>query len=328
MAFIDIITNNQSRDLRNATTIADNWVYVPGNTITGDYTKPYAITSLEDFKELFGTYSPEGSITYEYVSGILAAGLPVLFRRIVSEDPNMNSVTATSLVTKASFTLVKDSTDQVKITEKYGGSFGNRLYVHIRKTNTAYYLDVKLDDSTLLETHKLMPVIAGEPITDTNARLITALDSYTSDSTEPVASSAFPEKFERIVVEVKNKDKETFDITQYMDGTSDRTPIILENGKDIQSDNLSIAEIRSFVYPYFLAKASALISSFTSSLASSFTSDFLFFLVDFLAASSASFAFSASDNSTLEIAVRLNSILQSSSTFKITVFSFTDETTP
>ena len=82
MAFIDIITNNQSRQNRNTVTYEDNWVYVPGNTITGDDSKPYLITNLEDFKSQFGSYSPDNSITYEYVSGILNAGLPILFRRI------------------------------------------------------------------------------------------------------------------------------------------------------------------------------------------------------------------------------------------------------
>lgn len=36
MAFIDITTNNLSRTLDNSLTFADNYVYVPGTTKTGD----------------------------------------------------------------------------------------------------------------------------------------------------------------------------------------------------------------------------------------------------------------------------------------------------
>ena len=70
MAFIDIYTNNLSRELRNATTYIDNWAYVPGTAITGDYKRIYAFESLDDFKNACGTKGPEVSITFEYVSGL------------------------------------------------------------------------------------------------------------------------------------------------------------------------------------------------------------------------------------------------------------------
>ena len=61
----------------------DNIVYVPGNTITGEYENPVLLTTTDDFEAKFGGYGVEGSPTFDYVRGLLIAGLPVLFRRIV-----------------------------------------------------------------------------------------------------------------------------------------------------------------------------------------------------------------------------------------------------
>lgn len=61
----------------------DNIVYVPGNTITGEYENPVLLTTTDDFEAKFGDYGVEGSPTFDYVRGLLIAGLPVLFRRIV-----------------------------------------------------------------------------------------------------------------------------------------------------------------------------------------------------------------------------------------------------
>ena len=82
MSFIDITTNNMSRQLRNSNTYLDNWVYVPGPAITGEWKKPVALRSLDEFQKTFGTQGQNGTLTYEYAAGILSAGLPVLFRRI------------------------------------------------------------------------------------------------------------------------------------------------------------------------------------------------------------------------------------------------------
>ena len=85
-SFIDIKTNNLSRQLRNSATSLDNWVYVPGTAITGDWTRPLAFRTLDDFQKACGTHGPEGTLTYEYVAGLLSAGMPVLFRRIAYQD--------------------------------------------------------------------------------------------------------------------------------------------------------------------------------------------------------------------------------------------------
>lgn len=180
MAFINITTNNQSRSLRNSTTVIDNWIYIPGNTITGDYTKPYAITSLDDFKKLFGDHGVDDSKTFNYVTGVLASGLPVIFQRIVGEYGN----TITSTATKASMTLSTTSgtgdeqttTPQVTIYEKYGGTFGNDLKITIRDTGTAVWVDVYYK-YTLIETKKLLAYTTDTTAQQKAAQLIKNINS-------------------------------------------------------------------------------------------------------------------------------------------------------
>ena len=52
MSFVEITTNNMSRQLRNSATYVDNWVYVPGTAITGDWKQPYAFRSLDEFQKV------------------------------------------------------------------------------------------------------------------------------------------------------------------------------------------------------------------------------------------------------------------------------------
>lgn len=189
MSFINIHTNNLSRQLRNATTYLDNWIYVPGTAITGDWKKPYAFRSLDEFQAACGTKSPEGSITYEYVAGLLSAGLPVLFRRIAYQ--NQNNLTEEDItsgravgVTRAELVLNHtDATtgivsDDVSITEKYGGSFGNDLNITIKISNgTTYYLEVYAKN-TLVEKAKLLTLTPDDVNqTEINQKLIDALNA-------------------------------------------------------------------------------------------------------------------------------------------------------
>lgn len=213
MAFIDIFTNNLSRELKNAATYIDNWAYVPGTAITGDYKKVQPLTSLDQFKSLFGSRGPEGSITFEYVSGLLNAGIPVLFRRIACTGQDTASEVAG--VTKAEVTLTHFDTDaqadknDVKITEKFGGTYGNDINITIRNTGVAYWIDVYLK-YTLLERHKLTNIVNGEPALELNARLIKALQTLNC---------------ERIDIEVLETDPAKFDLQavsgKYLTGGSD-----------------------------------------------------------------------------------------------------------
>lgn len=168
MSFINITTNNLSRQLRNANTYLDNWVYVPGNTITGDWKKPMAFRSLEDFQKTCGTESPVNSFTYEYIAGLLSAGLPILFRRIAyvnqdtitdgyierfEEDALEDGEVPPDGVRRAKLysRLPKDGDTEgvytgkklFKVVEKYGGSFGNNIRVVTKKEGTdQYFIEV------------------------------------------------------------------------------------------------------------------------------------------------------------------------------------------
>lgn len=230
MPFIDIQTNNLSRQLRNSTTYIDNWVYVPGTAITGDYSRPIPVTSLNDFKNQFGTYGPEGSLTFEYVSGLLNAGLPVLFRRIACN--NQDTATETPGVTKASVTIshedaeTEETVNDFKITEKYGGSFGNSINVTLQLKGSIYWIEV-YSKLTLLEKHKIMSVPVGVSPVELNQLFINALTTL---------------QLERVDIEVLETDASKFQIqtlsAQYLTnvvGTDfDETAVINEIPKSYE----------------------------------------------------------------------------------------------
>ena len=214
MAFIDIHTNNLSRQLRNASTYLDNWVYVPGTAITGDWKKPYAFRSLDEFQKACGTSGPDGSLTYQYVAGLLSAGLPVLFRRIAyvnqsnltdediikaetalkaGEDATPEQLAAIEKVkgvkrAKLELTHTVQDNDEPKqitdliITEKYGGSYGNGLKITIRKNGeTSYVLEVYYNNS-LVESNKFVTIPSTiQDQTEINQLFINALSKLNMD---------------------------------------------------------------------------------------------------------------------------------------------------
>ena len=230
MAFINIQTNNLTRELRNSTTFIDNWAYVPGTAITGDWKQPYAFTSLDDFKSQFGTKSPEGSITFEYVSGLLNSGIPVLFRRIACT--NQDTAQEQIGVEKASVILThhvaepeEQDINDVKITEKFGGTFGNTMSITIRNTGIAYWIEV-YSDYTLLERQKLIAVSTTDDEEVINTKLIEALKSA---------------QFERIDVEVLNEDPTSFRLEPV-------TGKQLTGGSDFDEDLVSKEIPKSYEY--------------------------------------------------------------------------------
>ena len=237
MAFIEINTNNLSRELRNAQTFIDNWAYVPGTSITGDYTKVYAFTSLDEFKNACGTKGPEGSPTFNYISGLLNSGIPVLFRRIACI--NQDQPTEQLGVIKASHTFRTEATQQqesidlFKVEEKYGGTFGNDIYITIKATTTFYWLEVYLK-STLLEKHKLFKVptfVDGTPEEDRQLAINQLfLDTF--------SNSDFNSTLERINIILDSKF-----ITGEYDATKFNITIPISNqrltgGKDFDENNV------------------------------------------------------------------------------------------
>lgn len=164
MSLINIITNNMSRQLRNSTTYVDNYVYVPGTAITGDWTRPMIFESLDEFRSICGDHGVEGSYTYEYISGLLSAGLPVIFRRIAREKQDSDNLDAETVATlqsahKATATInhtTEENTmiNDVIVEEKFGGTFGNDMKVTVRNDKNTYWIDVYYKTS-LLETLKV-----------------------------------------------------------------------------------------------------------------------------------------------------------------------------
>lgn len=233
MAFINIQTNNLTRELRNSTTFIDNWAYVPGTAITGDWKQPYAFTSLDDFKSQFGTKSPESSITFEYVSGLLNSGIPVLFRRIacINQDTGSEELG----VKKASVILTHNVAEpeqrtisDVKITEKYGGTFGNTMSITVKNTGIAYWIEV-YSGYTLLERQKLIAVSATDDDQEIiNTKLIESLKST---------------QFQRIDVEVLEDDPKVFRL-ETVSGKQ------LSDGEDFDEDLVPNEIAKSYDYIY------------------------------------------------------------------------------
>lgn len=123
----------------------DNIVYVPGYTPTGEYRNPVLLTTTNDFESQFGDYPLEGYPTYNYVRGLLVAGLPVLFRRIVGRNMDADDSAQIQILTKSAngtFLAAESGANLFKVEEKWGGSFGNNLTAAIIKSSDSYYFRV------------------------------------------------------------------------------------------------------------------------------------------------------------------------------------------
>ena len=138
--------------------VSDNVVYVPGNAITGPSSSPVLLTSYSEFVNKFGSHGVEGSLTWEYVAGILLAGFPVLFKRITTGTDKNSLVKQAKLEvkyddsgfnpegTKTSFTVM----------ERYGGTYGNSLSFYMERSFNDIIAKVKrgnvLVESAILAT--------------------------------------------------------------------------------------------------------------------------------------------------------------------------------
>lgn len=178
MSNINIYTNNLSRSLRDGQTYIDNYVYVPGTSITGNYATPMVFTSLDDFINTCGDHSPEGSITFEYVSGLLSAGMPVIFRRIAKQKQDTTPSQGETIITSAQATVTVTHKDSQETTiqdaifkERYGGTFGNEMSIVIRNENHAYYVDAYYKTS-LLESKKVATYTDAELATEDTTHVI------------------------------------------------------------------------------------------------------------------------------------------------------------
>lgn len=160
-----------------------------GVAITGDWSRPISIRSLDEFRKQFGTYSPDGSITYEYVAGLLSAGLPVLFQRIACKNQaDIQWVNGSAIIPqetpkaeKASYTyshsLGENLGEQadLKVSEKWGGTYGNKMTVCIRNSNNIYWLDIKYNGATL-EKVKIVTFTGNESDIERKREFINAIN--------------------------------------------------------------------------------------------------------------------------------------------------------
>jgi len=164
-----------------STVTNDNIVFIPGSAITGPSDEPVLIGSGAEFISKFGPYAPErgdstvGS-TWDYAYNLLLYGLPVLFKRITTKTDVGGTVT--SLVTKATADL-KDLYTEVgvvvgKVTELYGGSYGNSLNVTVERLTTSIYFRV-YRDAKLIESVRVINITVGETEANIRAKLLLAI---------------------------------------------------------------------------------------------------------------------------------------------------------
>lgn len=152
MSIIVNETDNTLYGTRVADT--DNIVFIPGSAITGT-NKPTLYTSYSDFVSNHGDHGVEGSLTWDYVSNILLAGFPVLFKRITHAVGD-NGGDGTELVSHAKLDVKNRADTEVimTFTDLYGGSYGNSLNIELKREYESVYLRIKLDQK-VIETYKI-----------------------------------------------------------------------------------------------------------------------------------------------------------------------------
>ena len=131
-------------------------------------------------------------MTYEYVGGILSAGLPVLFQRIACQGqadvtwshniPNISSDVPRATCASYNITHIKtveEATEAIIdciISEKWGGTYGNKMNVNIKMINNTIYITVRYG-TTILEKVKLITLTGTEDAYNRNLAVINAINS-------------------------------------------------------------------------------------------------------------------------------------------------------
>lgn len=180
----------------------DNIVFVPGSATTGPYSEPVLLTNTYDYENTFGPTAPVGSPTHDYVEGLLLAGLPVLFRRIACKNQDTE---ANVQVVKAETTLSVTKTNRespeseptlvpmLKVTEKYGGTFGNNLSVKIERIGNGVYFRV-YTGSKQTESQRITVINDGDEGAVLRKKLIDGINSAEFTKIDVSFVSADPDK--------------------------------------------------------------------------------------------------------------------------------------
>lgn len=206
----------------------DNIVYVPGNTITGPSENPVLVTSYDQFINTFGQSGVAGSPTFNYATGILLAGMPILFQRITTNGINSSD----SLVKSATVPVKNKEKDKTiaTINERYGGSYGNSLSVTLMKEadQNAVYLRVYYGAANKqIEAVKLVDIESEMTDEQINAALYNAL---------------LTTSFETVTIDIPVIDPPTTaeNFTWTPIPESGKTPVAMTGGED--ADNTKILE--------------------------------------------------------------------------------------
>lgn len=215
-----------------------------GVAITGDWSKPIMLRSLDDFKNQFGAYSPEGSITYKYVAGLLSSGLPVIFQRIACknqasvrwvkgipvipekdpDDPEKDYPRAKCASYTYGHSAGADVGTQsdIEISEKWGGTYGNNMTVNIKQSNNTYWLNIKYRGA-LLEKAKIITFKGSESTIEKNMQFIDALNNL---------------KLDRVIINVKcpiNEETKQYEYDKFQIPSSE-DDMTLSGGTDFNED--------------------------------------------------------------------------------------------
>lgn len=177
----NVIINEKDYTITNVTeNLSNNIVYVPGIASTGPST-PTLIRDYNTFVETFGT-SPDDSSLYanswDYATGLLLEGFPILFHRIADVGETKANVVITT------GTDPDPVVSQLKIESKFAGTDGNKFTVTLDDGNwtsgtpvTIKAIVTLVSSSVVLETINICDVGADATTwADVFALMKTAID--------------------------------------------------------------------------------------------------------------------------------------------------------
>ena len=225
-----------------------------GTAIKGDWSRPVPIRSLQEFKDKFGSYGPEGSMTFDYVGGLLSAGLPVLFQRVACKG--QANVTWSHYVPEVSSTVERAKCASDKIThtsngttitdcvveEKFGGTYGNGMNYKMELSNNTLIITVRYEH-TIMEKKEIITIDADASTYDKKLAVIKAINSVELDTVNINA----PVEIDENTGTYKEEAVNNFEIPTKI-GPSDNEFIEWTGGTDFD-EALVPAEIPELIYP-------------------------------------------------------------------------------
>lgn len=194
------IVVNETDNTLYGTRVADtdNIVFIPGSAITGT-SEPTIYTSYNDFVNSHGDHGVEGSLTWDYVTNILLAGFPVLFKRITHATGGEEE-----LVSHAKLDIKNEADTDIilSFTDLYGGSYGNSLNIELKREYESVYLRIRRDQR-VIETYKIATLTDEILENDEQIKALVMSGLNAVQSNKVSISIPDEEKFE--FIEIDNK---------------------------------------------------------------------------------------------------------------------------